>query len=100
MDFELTELVTRNISLTSCGAPVRNHGGDYVVLSNVMIIVSAVFVVIRFAFKATVSRMDFGYDDWCVLITLISAIPSAIAAFLVHGSRLLMLDRSLRGAGR
>lgn len=84
MDFELTELVTRNISLTSCGAPVRNHGGDYVVLSNVMIIVSAVFVVIRFAFKATVSRMDFGYDDWCVLATLISAIPSAIVT--VYGT--------------
>jgi uncharacterized membrane protein len=28
------------------------------------------------------------------------AIPTAIAAFVVHGSRLLMLDRSLAGAGK
>ncbi|KAF2633888.1 hypothetical protein BU25DRAFT_465102 [Macroventuria anomochaeta] len=77
-------LMTRNISLTNCGAPVRNHGQDYVVLSNTMIIVAAAFVVIRFMFKATVSRMDFGYDDWCVLITLISAVPSAIVT--VYGT--------------
>jgi hypothetical protein len=71
-------LATRNISLTNCGAPVRNHGQDYVVLSNTMIVIATVFVVIRFSFKATVSRLDFGYDDWCVLTTLIAAVPSAI----------------------
>ncbi|KAF1932823.1 uncharacterized protein M421DRAFT_416433 [Didymella exigua CBS 183.55] len=71
-------LVTRNISLTSCGVPVRNHGHDYVVLSNTMSIIAAVFVGIRFFFKATVSRMDIGYDDWCVLATLIAATPSVI----------------------
>lgn len=71
-------LATRNISLTNCGAPVRSHGQDYVVLSNVMVCVAAAFVGIRFAFKATVSRLEIGYDDWCVLATLIAAIPSAI----------------------
>lgn len=70
--------MTRNISLANCGAPVRNHGQDYVVLSNTMIIVAAIFVAIRFFFKATVSRMDFGYDDWCVLATLFAATPSAL----------------------
>lgn len=76
--------VTRNISLANCGVPLRNHGQDYVVLSNVMITVAAAFVIIRFLFKATVSRMDLGYDDWCVLVTLISAIPSAIVT--VYGT--------------
>lgn len=71
-------LVTRNISLTTCGAPVRDRGASYVLLSNVMICIAAAFVVMRFTFKATVSRMDFGYDDWCVLATLITAIPSAV----------------------
>ena len=28
------------------------------------------------------------------------AIPTAIAAFLIHGGRVLVLDRSLRGVGR
>jgi hypothetical protein len=74
----LTSVVTRNVSLTTCGAPVRSHGQEYVVLSNTMIIIAAVFVAIRFFFKATVSRMDFGYDDWCVLATLIAASPSAV----------------------
>ncbi|KAI4957024.1 hypothetical protein J4E86_005496 [Alternaria arbusti] len=43
-----------------------------------MVCIAAAFVAMRFTFKATVSRMDFGYDDWCVLATLIAAIPSAI----------------------
>ncbi|KAJ4412312.1 hypothetical protein N0V91_000783 [Didymella pomorum] len=43
-----------------------------------MIIIATIFVAIRFFFKATVSRMDFGYDDWCVLATLIAASPSAV----------------------
>ncbi|KAI4911061.1 hypothetical protein J4E90_007318 [Alternaria incomplexa] len=71
-------LVTRNISLTTCGAPVRDRGQSYVLLSNVMVCIAAAFVAMRFTFKGTVSRMDFGYDDWCVLATLIAAIPSAV----------------------
>lgn len=43
-----------------------------------MIVITSIFVVMRFTFKATVSRTDFGYDDWCVLATLMAAIPSAI----------------------
>jgi hypothetical protein len=43
-----------------------------------MMCVATVFVAIRFAFKATVSRTDFGYDDWSVLATLIAAAPSAV----------------------
>jgi len=70
--------VTRNISLTTCGAPVRDRGQSYVLLSNVMVCIAAAFVAMRFTFKGTVSRMDFGYDDWCVLATLIAAIPSAV----------------------
>ncbi|KNG50504.1 cfem domain-containing protein [Stemphylium lycopersici] len=69
---------TRNISLTNCGAPVRHRGEHYVMLSNTMVCIAAIFVAIRFAFKAMVSRVDFGYDDWCVLATLITAVPSAI----------------------
>ncbi|KAB2103630.1 hypothetical protein AG0111_0g8352 [Alternaria gaisen] len=75
---QLTSVVTRNVSLTNCGAPVRHRGEHYVTLSNAMVCIAAAFVVIRFAFKATVSRLDFGYDDFCVLATLIAAIPSAI----------------------
>lgn len=54
------------------------------VISNVMLTLASAFVILRFGFKAFFSRMDFGYDDWCVLATLLSAIPSAIAT--VYGT--------------
>ncbi|CAI6331747.1 unnamed protein product [Periconia digitata] len=77
-------LATRNISLANCGVPLRNHGQDYAVLSNVMISVAGAFVIMRFAFKGIVSRSDFGYDDWCVLATAICGIPSALVT--VYGT--------------
>lgn len=43
-----------------------------------MFSIAAAFVVVRFAFKILVSRVDIGYDDWAVLATTILAIPSAI----------------------
>jgi hypothetical protein len=64
--------------MTTCGAPVRSHGQDYVLLSNIMVSVAAAFVAVRFAFKLVVARLDIGYDDWAVLATLIAATPSAI----------------------
>jgi hypothetical protein len=64
--------------MTACGAPVRSHGQDYILLSNVMIVTAAAFVAVRFAFKLIVARLDIGYDDWSVLATLIAASPSAV----------------------
>jgi hypothetical protein len=43
-----------------------------------MVSIAAAFVAMRFIFKGTMSRLEFGYDDWCVLATLIAATPSAI----------------------
>ncbi|PVH95623.1 hypothetical protein DM02DRAFT_536949 [Periconia macrospinosa] len=71
-------LATRNISLTTCGAPIRNRGQDYVILSTSMVVIAAAFVIIRFAFKAIITGWDFDYDDWCVLVTMISAVPSVV----------------------
>jgi hypothetical protein len=64
--------------MTACGATVRSHGQDYILLSNVMIVIAATFVAVRFAFKLIVARLDIGYDDWSVLATLIAASPSAV----------------------
>jgi hypothetical protein len=69
---------TRNISLTNCGAPVRERGQKYVTLSNVMLAITAAFVVIRFAFKIAYSKLEIGLDDWAVLACLLTAIPSGI----------------------
>jgi hypothetical protein len=49
-----------------------------------MIVIASVFVAIRFAFKVLYSKLEIGMDDWAVLATLISAIPSAIVT--VYGT--------------
>ncbi|CAO2647549.1 Nn.00g084710.m01.CDS01 [Neocucurbitaria sp. VM-36] len=77
-------LATQNFSLANCGAPTRNHGHSYAVISNVLIVVAGACVAVRFVFKATVSRLDFGCDDWAVLATFIAAVPSAV--LIVHGT--------------
>jgi hypothetical protein len=71
-------IATKNLSLRTCGAPIRNRGGRYVALSNVMVTIAAVFVAIRFAYKILVTRADIGWDDWTVLATLLTAVVSAI----------------------
>jgi hypothetical protein len=73
-----TCIAAKNASMTACGAKVRSHGQDYILLSNVMIVIAAAFVAVRFAFKLIVARLDIGYDDWSVLATLIAASPSAV----------------------
>ncbi|KAI9148921.1 CFEM domain-containing protein [Paramyrothecium foliicola] len=70
-------LATRNTSLTNCGAPVRDRSGEYVVLSNTMVVVAAVCVIIRLSYKIF-SGLELGLDDWLILVTIISAIPSAV----------------------
>lgn len=49
-----------------------------------MFSISAGFVVVRFAFKILVARVDIGMDDWAVLATTMLSIPSAIAT--VYGT--------------
>ncbi|EGY21307.1 hypothetical protein VD0002_g7943 [Verticillium dahliae] len=71
-------LATRNASLTNCGAPVRDRSGKYVVLSNTMAIIAAIFVVLRFGLKLFIAPSPLGLDDWFVLLTLLVATPSAV----------------------
>ncbi|KAF2439245.1 hypothetical protein P171DRAFT_370719 [Karstenula rhodostoma CBS 690.94] len=73
-----------NSSLTTCGAPVYDRGPKYIVLSNTMCSISVGFVVVRFAFKILVARVDIGWDDWAVLATMIMSIPSAVVT--VYGT--------------
>lgn len=67
----------RNASLTSCGAPVRDRSAEYILLSNVMAVIAAVCVLTRFGYKIS-TKLDLGLDDWFVLATMVSAVPSAI----------------------
>ncbi|KAE9571853.1 hypothetical protein CGMCC3_g11976 [Colletotrichum fructicola] len=86
-------LATKNASLTNCGAPVRDRSQEYVILSNVMAILGAVFVLARFSYKIFFAGLDIGWDDWFVLATLIAAMPSAIIT--VYGTTKNGLGRDI-----
>jgi hypothetical protein len=43
-----------------------------------MVTIASVFVVVRFAFKIAYSKSEIGLDDWAVLATLMTGIPSII----------------------
>lgn len=47
------------------------------VLSISLAVIAALFVIVRFAYKIFVIKVDIGLDDWFVLATMIAATPSA-----------------------
>ncbi|KAK2055186.1 CFEM domain-containing protein [Colletotrichum caudatum] len=86
-------LATKNASLTSCGAPVRNRAKGYVALSNALAVMAAVCVSARFAYKILFAGLDVGWDDWFVLATLVAAMPSSVIT--VHGTTANGLGRDI-----
>ncbi|KAL6399824.1 hypothetical protein AUP68_17232 [Ilyonectria robusta] len=76
-------LVTKNTTLTSCGAPVRDRSSEYVVLSNVLVVISALCILQRFASRFY-WELGLGLDDWFILLTMLCGIPSMV--IIVHGA--------------
>ncbi|KAF3356074.1 Peptidyl-prolyl cis-trans isomerase-like 4 [Verticillium dahliae VDG1] len=74
-------LATRNASLTNCGAPVRDRSGKYVVLSNTMAIIAAIFVVLRFGLKLFIAPSPLGLDDWFDIWTLDGHMITAVGRY-------------------
>ncbi|KAI1072972.1 hypothetical protein LB507_009021 [Fusarium sp. FIESC RH6] len=70
-------LSTKNTTLTTCGAPVRNHRAEFVVLNDVMGTISGVFVLQRFATKFFY-KLPFGLDDLFIALVMCCAIPSIV----------------------
>ncbi|OAA35519.1 hypothetical protein NOR_07904 [Metarhizium rileyi] len=66
-----------NITQTTCNRPTRDKARTYQVVSNTLVIIAAVFIFQRFAFKLY-ARLELGLDDWCALLTLIAGIPSTV----------------------
>ncbi|KAF7560062.1 hypothetical protein G7046_g4092 [Stylonectria norvegica] len=85
-------LLTKNITTTSCQAPIRDKSAGYRALNNALGIVSGVFIVQRFAFKIY-CELELGLDDWFTLITLVAGIPSTILT--VHGTLANGLGRDI-----
>lgn len=70
-------LFTKNVTQTICGAPVRDKGGIYKAISNSFGSISGGVIIFRLVSKY-ISNAEFGLDDYFVVITLVSGIPSSI----------------------
>lgn len=69
--------MVKKLTTEGCNEPVRDKTSSYITVSNVLGIISGLFVIQRFAFKLW-AKQDFGLDDWFALATIISGAPSTI----------------------
>ncbi|CAO2656616.1 Nn.00g054190.m01.CDS01 [Neocucurbitaria sp. VM-36] len=71
-------LTTKNLTATACHAPVV-YKGESARVSNIILAVVTVFIALsRVIYKAIFSVGELGWDDWTVLSTLITGVPSVI----------------------
>lgn len=74
--------VTKNVTETTCGAPVRNKSQSYYALSIAFGVISGAVVAVRLLSKFF-TNSEFGLDDVFVTATLVTGIPSSVLT--VHG---------------
>lgn len=66
-----------NLTAIGCDQKPRDRSGQYATISNVFGIISALFVIQRFGYKIW-AKIEFGWDDWFTLVTIVSGVPSTI----------------------
>ncbi|KAH7237926.1 hypothetical protein B0J15DRAFT_503198 [Fusarium solani] len=71
-------LAAQNSSLAACGAPIRDRTQQFVHLTNALAITTGVIVAVRFGYKMIVSTVRLGIDDWLVLASMLSFVPTAV----------------------
>ncbi|KAL6415684.1 putative PTH11-typeG-protein-coupled receptor [Ilyonectria robusta] len=72
-------LTTKNATMEYCGEPIRQRSVQYDTFSVVVVIISGLFIVQRFAFKIY-AKLELRLDDWFALLASIISIPlTAIA---------------------
>ncbi|KAI1845049.1 hypothetical protein JX265_008366 [Neoarthrinium moseri] len=71
-------LFAKNVTQTICHAPVRSEQRVSYVLTVTFGVVSAAAILARFGFKIFVTKVSPSLDDWFILITLLSGIPSTV----------------------
>ncbi|KAF2996152.1 hypothetical protein E8E14_000775 [Neopestalotiopsis sp. 37M] len=79
----LSVTVTKNVTETICQAPVRDKHQQSYVLTVTFGVISAAAVLLRLTHRITVTRGMPSMDDWFILITLLSGIPSTIVNALL-----------------
>lgn len=79
---KLLPSVTKNVTETTCGAPIRNKSKPYYALSISFGVISGAIVLLRF-FSKWFANAEIGLDDYFIAITLGTGIPSSVLT--VHG---------------
>lgn len=75
-------LLVTNITQTACGQPVRDKGKEYNVVSITLGVISAVVLLVRLGYKIFIARLDLGLDDWFILATVVTGVPTTIITSL------------------
>lgn len=89
----LLSTVTKNVTATTCHAPIRDRTQ---LSTNVVIIlgvITGVLVILRLGFKALITQMGLAMDDWLILATTLSGVPSTYIG--VHGTAANGLGRDV-----
>ncbi|KKA29952.1 hypothetical protein TD95_005299 [Thielaviopsis punctulata] len=70
-------LMGRNISATVCHEPIRNRGQSYSDMTISMLIITALFIAARFAYRIY-AHDTITIDDWLSLVAFFASIPGSI----------------------
>jgi hypothetical protein len=71
-------LVTKNISMSSCDAPVRDRSHQLLVTTISVKCIADFFVILRFMYRAFGMGGDYGADDWFCLSTVVAGTPMVV----------------------
>lgn len=71
-------LTTKNLTATTCNAPIRYAGESIRVSNLVLSVVTAFCALSRVIYKAVYSIGELGWDDYSVIVALIAGVPSVI----------------------
>lgn len=76
------QLATKNVTSTLCGAPVRDAGPSYNVLSIALGCISAAVLLLRLGYKLLVAHVPLGWDDGAIMATLAFGVPGTVITSL------------------
>jgi hypothetical protein len=82
MTSKLMASVTKNVTETVCGAPIRSKSESYYALCISLGVITGAIVILRFMSKF-LANAEFGMDDYFIAFTMAIGVPSSILT--VHG---------------
>ncbi|KAF2277449.1 uncharacterized protein EI97DRAFT_449566 [Westerdykella ornata] len=71
-------LTTKNLTMTMCNAPIRDRGPVFRTVNATLGVLSAVCVVLRIGYKLFLTVYPLSWDDYFIVLALISGVPGTI----------------------